>query len=502
MLKASVPTEDDYRSFLRPVVFDSIKAVLKFYGLDGTAEIVYNGENEISKLIGSNANDNGRTNTYTEGNYFNKLYIVPEFTPSEFDNSNNSRREYTERPVWFCEKDVKVGLYPAFTGLRVDVSVTGIFNSIKTAEQMVRRLKRQLASQVADMSFSPTVNMIVNPGILELFHDVHVLLKKNKPDTPDFWDWFAENRCAPFTKITNVADRHARLTVPRRFNNIGIQFQEPVLSRAAKNATIGRYEVEIRYFFHFSEFPNWEIAYPLNVYQDQIPDKWIPAPQEEHNRIYSIVSNYETAFASQIADVRRVSMPYMFRLPKHDPWTMKKVPWLQPALQARLGLKNLPTQRLGNVFELPDYIWNERAKKYILRRGDKCLNHHSSPFFIQVFSGDIPILPEQLGMEPDGNLFIKRQPYLVNTHRIVVCIDYAIRDYTDEFWEDLKQNPDDHGILPDIFNWYDWGKLPLPWTDHIDDIRKEIDKGTGLPPPTYNIYQTELSLIAYNARSL
>lgn len=504
MLKAIVPTEDDYKTFLRPAVFDSLIAVLKFYGLEGSAEIIYNGENEISKLVGSNANDNQRTNTYTEGSLHNRLYIVPEFTPSEFDNENNLRREQTERPVWSTTRDVggvDLALYPEYTGTRIDVSIIGIFNSSKTAEHFVRRMKRMQANQVTDMSFNPNVNMIVNPGILELFKDIYDLLKKNESDTPEFWDWFSLYRNAPFTKITNVAGNHARLTVPRRFNNVGIQFQSPLLSRARKNQTVGRYEVELRYFFYLSEFPNWALEYPLNIYQDQIPDRWISPVQEQHSDPYPVVINYETALSSQITGALERNAPYALRLPAHDPWAKPKQAWVQSVIQVRLGLLKLPEQRLGNIFDIPNYDWNERAKNYILRRGNYCLNHHSSPFLIQVYSGNIPVLPSQLSLT-DGVLHILREPYLRNTYRITISVDFAIRDYSDEFWDDLDKHPEDWNLLPDIFNWYDWTKIPQPWGEHLDDIRKDIDKGTGLPTANFNIYQCELGLIAYNARSI
>lgn len=500
MIDTVVMTEDDYKSFLRPAVYDSLKAVLNFYGLDGTGQIIYNGENEISKLVGSNMGDNQRSNVYTDGTFNDKLYIVPQFEPTDFNNGySNQRREKTERPVWFNDKDFNsMALYPGFNGTKITVSIVGLFNSLKLAEQFVRRINIAQQNQMSDMNFSTIVHMGLTVPIVDLFEHVHTILARNNPTTPLFGDWFDKFATAPITTIMNELGNHKRLAVPMQFDQIGIQFAEPLIQKAKKGSTYGRYEVELSYSFYFRDFTHWNFVYPMTVYQEQIDEKWIPRPQKAFKRPLNVRANYESAFGSSLSPERSMEVPYFLKLPDHDLWVMKKQHWIQTVFQARLKLQDLPEQKLCNIFEIPGFTWKDTVKKYMLRRHAYAFRHHSTPFLMKVFSGDLEILPEQLRMDSDGTVWILRTPNLKNIHHVCATLDYAIRDYTDEFWSDLIDHPEDWGVIPDIFDWYDWTKLPYPWVHHIDIIRKDIDQGVGLPFPPFNNYQMQLGLVAHN----
>jgi hypothetical protein len=176
---------------------------------------------------------------------------------------------------------------------------------------------------------------------------------------------------------------------------------------------------------------------------------------------------------------------------------MPKQDWVQPILQARLAVDNVETQELVNIFEIPGFKWNEQVKQYILRRRQWAFSQFHTPFLVYVYSNDIRVLPSQLVMDEKGSVTLTRPPTMQNTYRIVVTLDYAIRDYTKEFWDDLAANPQDLNLLPAIFTWYDWSKLPQPWLEDIDRIRKEIDKGRGLPALEFNNYMMNLSLQAH-----
>jgi hypothetical protein len=76
MLHTFIPAAETYRNSTRPGIYDSLKRVLRFYSLESTAQIFFNGENEIAKLVGSNATDKPRTGIYTDGMFRNKLYIT------------------------------------------------------------------------------------------------------------------------------------------------------------------------------------------------------------------------------------------------------------------------------------------------------------------------------------------------------------------------------------------------------------------------------------------
>lgn len=499
LLKTTMMSEEDYRTFSRPAVYDSLRRMLKFYGLESTAQIYYNGRNEIAKLIGSDIGEGARSDLYTDGTFRNKLFVVAEFEDSPFNSGySNQRREMTERPVWMHSDPKPMMMYPSFAGRVINVSVIAHFNSMKSADQFRRRVNRAQAAQVVDFNFSATVHLVVNNSIIAMMENVHRLFVKNDPTTPaDFGEWFSKYRTVPFMRVTDSAGNNPRLVVPMRLDNIGISFKEPTVKQTRNADMYGKYEVELSYMFHFQEFVGWELEYPLNVYQDEIDQIWIPRPDEGFTQKFNVRTNPEMSMGKALTDTRKFQAPYYLKLPIHDPWKLPHGDWIQPVLQVRLFVKDVPSQELGSVFEIPGFKWNERVKAYILRRRDTIFQQFKSPFLVTVWSEDLQVAPERLTMDENGVVTLSGDVNMKNKYRMVVCIDHAVRDYYESFWDDLQDNPDDEAILPTLFGGFDWENLPKPWSHHAATIRRGIHKGRGLPGEWYNAYMMRMGLNAY-----
>lgn len=525
MLKTFVPAEDEYDSFTRPAVYDSIKRVLKFYSLEDTSKIYYNGENEIAKLVGSNATDDRLLDIHTDGVFGNKLFVVSETTDTEFNNGYaNQRRQPTERPVWMSDGAIPIAIYPGFVGTKVEVSINAVFNSLKHAQQFRKRVERQQANQMVDFSFNPTVHLGLNNSILEMLEDFHTLYVKNDPTTPTLGNWFDKYCKTPFTTIMNAKGNHKRIVAPMKLTDVGIIFSEPQLQRTRKGSTYGRFEVELKYHFYLNAFSHWELEYPLNVYQDEIPARWIPRPQETFTQNPDVRVSQETAYGNITTTNRKVQAPFYLKLPNHDPWTMPKQDWFQPVVQARLKVQALPEQVIvNNIFNIPGFTWSEEVKEYILSNKENAFNRHRTLFPIFFFSNDVIVNPSDLVMNEDGSITLKYLPVMENTYRVVVGVDLGIRSYTEEFWDNVKEKPEQLEVIEKIFNWYDWEALKKPdvgnttggtnnvtnpvgvgtdkgtiaFDNLIYKVTKEIKLGHGLLYPTTNRYQANMDLYGY-----
>ena len=498
LLKSTVMSMEDYKTFSRPAVMDSLHRVLKFYGLESSADIYYNEDNDFTPLVGSFKRDQVRTNTFTDGIWRNKIFIIPEWEESQHNSGySNQRREMTERPVWMTDDEQPFMIYPSLSGLKVTVGVVAGFNSSKSADQFRRRINRLQSNQVVAMNFSASGHLVVNPAIIDLLTNVHALYKKNDPTTPDFPEWFQKYRKVPFTAASDASGKNKLLVVPIVMNELGIYFTEPTVKKSRNAATVGMYEVEFGYYFYWKQFDGWELEYPLNVYQDEIDPIWIPRPDEQYTKSFDVRVNPEMAFAKALTDTRHLNAPYYLRLPNHDPWKMPGLWWVQPVIQARLAVDNVERQELCNIFQIPGWKWSDLAKRYILRRRTEAFRQFNTPFLVTVWSNDIRVYPEHLEMDENGGVWLLRAPEMRNTYRIVVTVDYAVRDYTGSFWTDLAHNPDDEEILPTLFPGFDWANLDKPWADKEVEIRKGIDKGRGIAGPDFNGYMMRLGLHAH-----
>jgi len=498
MLHTTVPAEENYDSFLRPAIYDSMIAVLDFYGLRSATNIYFNGQADVVKLIGTNQGDGMGADRYTDGTFRNKIFISADVEDSEFWDL---RREMTERPV-FLNKELPLIICPSFEGKQIRVKVVSRFNTEASAKAFVTKINRQRKNQVVDFNFTPTVHMLFNKGVIRFIETLYDMLKRNEPDLPGFQDWFGQYAQFNFVEITNVAGELPQIVVPLRPNNIGISFTDPFVAKVQKGQSYGQFEVEFSYTFFFNQFAGWEIDYPLNVYQEQIPEGYIPRPQDGFTKYAGVASGPEITSGREInPPMDFVQSPYFLKLPAHDPWTAPYQWWIQPVVQAQLALQDEETQVLGNVFELPEFKWRPGAVNYIKRRHEVAFRHHETPFLFQLFEGNQLVPSKFLKMDEDGTVTLLKRPKLKLTYHLVVNIDYAIRDYSKQLWDDVGDDDDGYwGVIRTIFNWIDFNKFPKPWMANIPTILHNIDLGHGRVGFRFNIYQGLFGIVAHNVR--
>ncbi|UYE93499.1 hypothetical protein [Shewanella phage FishSpeaker] len=497
-LNTFVPSQETYANYTRPMTYDSIRRVLRFYGLEGSRQVLYMGESEITPLVGSNSTDGLRGDLFTDGIFREKIYCNVTHDRSEFNSGfSNSRRMITEQPTWY-DSDTGLMVTPAFEGRICRVELSCFFPSRIKAQQFIATLSRLQANQVVDFNFETNVHVVFNEGILGLIEHIHALKSKWEPTLPTLEDWFVGCAQQPLTTITNKAGNNAVLAVPFNMQNLGIQFSEPTIALARKSDLFGKYEVIIPYFYHFQEFIGWEVQYPLSIYQDTIDEEFIPH-KEEGQRPFTRRRNIELDQAKQLWDVQSDVQPYYIVLPEYDPWKMEFKRFELPIVQARLSVDNVPEQVMCNFFDIPGFTWHPALKNYVVRNRSKLFDMASSPLIVRIYSGEIMILNTQLRMEENGDIILNRPPTMKNIHHLVVSLDYGVRDWPDSFWEDIDMHPEDRPVLDVLFPWFDWSRFPNNLAGNANLIRELINQGDGIIHYPWGHYMMRLGLHAHSA---
>lgn len=478
-----------YRNFTRPIIYDSISAILKYFKLDGAKNIYYPGDGEITRIVGSDFASNPNQQLYTDGIFRNKVYIVPTINPSPFNSGyHNQRRERTEAYFHF-DSSFNMGFYPEFRGCQITVEVVTHHTSRIAAQNFVNRINLTRDSLLTDFTFDPIGHLPVNNGILEFYSDFHQLLVKNQIRTDDWYTYFKEKTVRDFTIIQNEAGNHKTLVYPVKIRDIMVQFDEPDIRLAQKGEIFGQYEVGFSYTFFHNEFTGWRFDYPLSVHQDQIPDKWVVTRRElfeESMPYHGAAAPEYVAAVRMTTDTRLTQAPFYLVLPNHDNWERPHRDYVSKIIQCRLKTTNeAGEQLLCNLFEIPNFIWSDNAKAYILRHCDNAFLHHYTPFLFEIYSEDLLVAPSQCRMDETGNIYMTRTPTDFRNQRLIVNIDYDVANYENNIWDD----PD---ILMDIFPWWDWDNFPEDWREQLPGILPFDSK------PRWNNYEMVLGLIVKN----
>lgn len=504
--KTFVDAMEVYRAFTRPVIYDSIFAVLRQFNLENAGTVYFKGEAEAIKLTGSDFGQTSDAALYTDGSLRNKIYATAIVNPYPFNSGYHNQRRMSTEALFTHDASVGMNLTPEFNGRLVTVELMCHFRSRIEAQNFVNKINYIRDQMITDMIFSPEAHLPVNDGILELYKDVHDILRKNKirPDAENWFEYFKEKSLRDFTVITNLAGNHPTMVYPVKIRDVVIQFEDPDIRLAQKAEIFGQYEVGLSYNFFHNEFIGWTIQYPLNIHQDQIPDKWVVQRREE----YAESIPYQGAAAPEyfagarfFDNMRLTQSPYYLVLPDYDNWTRKDRYGLTQMIQARLAVDDLPgEQLLCNIFEIPNFDWSDTAKGYILRRHAKAFSHHDTPFLFEVYSDDLLVNPDQLRLDEIGNVYMIRQPTSSRTQHLIINIDYDAENYSDDFWDDVRDPTVEPGkggkdIIPIIYPWWDWENIPDDWYDTAPNELPTNSRAR------WNNYEMMLSLIVNNVKN-
>lgn len=462
---AGVNPGETYRSATRPMLFDVINQVLDYFGING-AKILINGEAEVPKLLGSNGDDKKSTDLGTDLKLTDKVYVIAEIEPGEFNTGFASSPLMGMTPaVW---KDDSIGLHiaPIYRGRVVSMDMNKHFITRQDAVNFINSIETVLDQQVGPFSVDINIHHPLPEGIIQLISECHGLLAKADATDLKFNDYFYKNAKAPMHYVTNPIGNNPMIVVSRRIEGTEILYNAPFIARTKKASDqLGKWEVSFRFQFHWQEHVRWDVHYPAMIYQQPLDNKWMPTVSEKVSRDATDNTFFDLAFMNAILKKKLQHLPYYHKFPDFDVWTPPQEDWRSATIQAMLVLKDVEEQLVCDFNELPNFKWDLRYLAFIKKYHHRMLKLNSSVMHIRLYSDDIPVDIEGLEFTIEGKLILKRPPTMANTHRAVLFFNYDLNSLDADARADMGLNPDDFNwLLPGMFPWID-----IPDLSNMDD---------------------------------
>lgn len=503
MLSVRIPSFETYRIGTRPAVLASLEKMLKYFNISVDQRILFNGESEVSKLLGGEGNDKRGSDLGVDLGYDNKLFVELERVESGYNDELDAYSGNLSNPPLWYEPNTKSTIIPKFITRRYNVTVNAYFKDRVTAERYLTNLRRGTFSPHQNVLFNVDTHFPTTYPQLECFQEIMTRLQRAGVVAQDknFIDWMEECSTVPVGILRNVAYKAPVFVFKQQMADIGVNMENPNMAFVNQGSYIGKFEVSFRYWFYWSEMSEWVMNYPIQVYQQPMPPDYIPDVFENNKEEYVARRFFESAAAHKVWDYQKNQAPFYHVLPSQDNWRPDPVYWLSPQLQVLVNVENTETQVLLNMTDIQGFTWNATFIKYLIKYHDKVTTRHRNPMNIKVYSDDgqnaEEVLPSQIVLQENGDLVLLRKPKMSNCYRVVFSLDYALRLYDDECVEDLLNDPDYGkwliGILfpqyplPD--NWGDNG-----WSDW-EDVYDGIDVGDGPQRGFYMPYGMLYSLI-------
>lgn len=485
MLVEKIPSFETYRIGTRPAVLTSLRRMLDYFDINIDQKIYFNGESEVSKLMGGEGTNKRGTDIVTDLNYDNKLFVELDVEAADYNDALDAYTGNGSVPAFWYDPITKTRLAPKFITKRFSVTVTAHLRDRMTGERFLTFLKSRTLGTHQNTEFTVETHYPLSTSAMQCFKEIFDRQVSGGvlPADKNFIDWMMENATVPTGILRNAAYNNPVFVFMQSIINVGANIDNPVSRLVTKGSHVGKYEVSFTYWFYWAEHSEWVINYPIQVCQQPMPQEYLPSPREFNIQQEPPRRFFEAAASYLVWDYDKYKAPYYHIFPNIDNWRPPTTYWLNPQLQVMVGVENKPEQILLNMKEIAGFTWNPVVLDYILKYHDKVTRRHHCPMNIKVYSEDIEVLETQIELRENGDLVLKRLPRMENTYRIVFSFDYALRLYDQDALDDMLNDPD-YGkwIIGILFPQY---PLPDDWpANGIDswwDIHNDIEVGDGDP---------------------
>lgn len=502
MFTVKLPSSETYRISVRPSVFKSLAQELCYFNLHQNNQIFFNGEAEVSKLIGGEYNGRRGSDLSIDVGYNDKIFVEFESEPSGFNDELDSMRGLTTPLLW---QDPLTGssIRPIFEGKRYTITINKFFKDRVTAESFRRRIRSAILGEHLNTLFDLDTHFPIPMEILACYQEIYNRLVNAKAvDTTDsnFIKWFRQNSLVPTDYISNLIGNNDCLVFKQQMADNGIDHGDIQIAKVNKGRYIGQYEVSWSYSYHWNEHTEWELTYPIQVYQQPMNVEWMPDDFDNNKRSYPTRRFLESKLASMVFDYLQDNVNKYVCLPSQDNWRPPTTNWISPQLQVLINLEDVQTEQvLLNITQIQGFEWNPTFLYLILKYHKKVTKRHSSPLNFKLYSNNVEVLESNIELRENGDLVLLRPGTLKNIYRLTFNFDTAIRLFDDDCINDLL-NDLEYGktIIDTLFPQYpfppDWGSGGKnDWWSIYDNV----DVGDGELIEEFSSYMMGLGIIAY-----
>lgn len=445
MFKERIPSVETEYNTTRPLVFASLRKMLEYFGNDfKNHKVLYNGNNDISDLIGSFSTDRELGDRETDTGYNERLYVEVDYDDSEYNSAFDESNQNPTTPLIWYEPLTGSGIRAIYRNKMVNVTVNKYFPDRSEAMRFRERMNIWLRHRTLQV-FSCNTHFPVSTNMLYLYKTIYDrLVNAGSIDKVDNWlDWFTSNSKLPIRYISNRVGNNTLMVFCMNIKDKTLRMGQGGVKEVVGGAYRGQYIASFSYSFEYAEHVNYELTYPIMVYQQPTDPIWIPAPYQEETELQV----YNTFLENKLAHFTRPryssEAQNLYVDPPHDNWRPPYTGYLSALSITTQYLEDKENQLVDNLFNNEYLIWDPRTKEYLLKYHSKLNKRHKNPFFVALYSNDILVSPEDYTIDERGDIYLIRKPNMRNIHRIVLYIDYALGLYDEDCISDLENNPDD-----------------------------------------------------------
>lgn len=467
MPKSLTTNPDINHSYIRPVVFDIARQVLKWTGQNPEIPILFTGESEVAYQPNSTI-DAEKRNIRLPSDL--KFYI-------EVEEDYNMERLLSiatlqdEQMPYFHDKDIGITLRPVYSPAVIRLN-------FKLREQDSNRIRRwrddmrlrigQGRDQRQHIATYYYLVPVEYQNMLKHFHQ----LRENKAGYGDeYEEWLFNNSTQAVTEMVTMGGTQAQLVVSETASRILGAFDFDVPEKAQKEGDTSAHSIAFSYIIHCDIPLATTASYPPVIHNQHIDMKYIPVKEDNTPEVVASRGSVSTVALRYFEKDynNRPTYETGYRIPYYNDYRVGMEP--RYCIRALSALTSIAEDDLGNqvpilnLKELKHVVYND-AWLRLLSNESKWLNTYTASLVYLVVTENNEILhPSRYYVTKDLDvilttpgdyrkmyhvgMYILRDPtMIVNPDRLVDAED--LLTYVKVACPNLYYS----GLLPEAFDGY------------------------------------------------
>lgn len=404
---STIELAESYQGISRPVAKEAVAHILRLTNLPDSTPILNVGASGTAYLENSTIEEDIDPVRFSQKE---KLFIqVSENYTDQTELTMQSTRP--EGPVLFYDEPRGIVIRPVYSPTTLTISVKFRANDQPSAEHWRNCIRRKIAEDLMAVSHEVQYQYLIPTQVVALLSDVYKLKETIDPDNEKLSEWFRRCWNPGATSVTKMNGSGSRLAITELQTDVIGFFDFTTPPQYDKHEEGSAWEISFDYIVRFDKPSSIQIAYPLLVHQQMLPEHWFntqgayrpwlrPKRSSASRRAFDAICNQTKPAASDNVG----GMQY----PTYDDWYPQiKQKDTNSILRVLCSIDPADRKYIERFNGFGIFDINPRFLAFMQKHYQYVFKKEESPFVLELWDGWDRIDPSQIETNADLDIRTK-----------------------------------------------------------------------------------------------
>lgn len=423
MPKISLPVQEMENRFIRPVVMEVTRDLMKITGITNSTEIYYPSDLERTAQIGSTMTEDIQPNLTAS---MQRMWI--EVTENYIDDSLGSVAvNYPDAPFVFLDQCLPVALKPVY--VKAEYTLAFKYRAIDRTAALRWRddIVTKMAAMREQFRHNPTFGYDIPNEFIVVLQEIYRLREANDGYGDTYQAWFDSCKTSRLTQLTTQIGTQPVWSVGETAERVLGMFDfagKP--EEGSKEGDNPTWTISFTYKFQLDKPIEMHMAYPVTIHQQVIKYIGYRPPKDKFNMVGSTLSMRSQRYFESSYMVDRSIRNQGLSIPEFDEFEADQVmPNTIRIVELLVGVDD--TGVLCSLADMENFTFSPAVTQFLMSEAQYMVNPLRSLFCVSLYRGNDLVQAPALVIQPnlDVTLVNPQSKRLVYHVRLDLYVDWT-----------------------------------------------------------------------------